>query len=432
MLTLRRAFLLWLPLAAMWILMSIEGPVVQAAAARAPETKLNLAAYGYAFFSLLILEAPVFMFLSASNALVKGPQSYERFRNYSYLISFCLSAACLLVAVSGAFYSISHSFVGLEEPLARLAEKCLLVLAVCPLMVGYRRFHQGILVKAQQSSWIAWGGFFRIAVAGVTAFSLLAYSTIPGGVIVCSSLSIAITVEAYFIRWRSQRVISELYNNPRAGDHHLSLAEMNRFYLPLAVASVVNIGVQPVLTFFLAQGVDAKFALASWPVLMSFQFLFFTPALAYQDIIIAHKHEDEGNGRVLKTLGFVLVALFAAGGALFMFTPAFQLWFVELVSISQELANYMYSPALFCIPMSGLAVWLASLRAHHTLEHTTRQIFIGSSVELLGSFLFMWALYGGERFSSIFAAVLSFFCARTLSCLYMWTVRLPPTKIRPA
>jgi hypothetical protein len=44
--TQRRIFLFWLPLAASWLLMSLEGPVLQAVIARLGDIQTQLAAFG--------------------------------------------------------------------------------------------------------------------------------------------------------------------------------------------------------------------------------------------------------------------------------------------------------------------------------------------------------------------------------------------------
>ena len=71
-LTTSRIFWVWLPMAATWIMMSVEGLLVAAVVARLPEATVNLAAYGVAFAFALILEAPIIMILSASTALTSS------------------------------------------------------------------------------------------------------------------------------------------------------------------------------------------------------------------------------------------------------------------------------------------------------------------------------------------------------------------------
>ena len=47
--TYRRIFRLWVPLAATWLMMSVEGTFLAAVIARLDEPTFNLAAYGVAF-----------------------------------------------------------------------------------------------------------------------------------------------------------------------------------------------------------------------------------------------------------------------------------------------------------------------------------------------------------------------------------------------
>ncbi|MGD8396518.1 MAG: hypothetical protein PVF43_13705, partial [Candidatus Eiseniibacteriota bacterium] len=62
----------WWPLAASWLLMGVELPLVSAVLARFPDPEIHLAAYGGIVFPLaLLIEAPIIMLLAASTALSK-------------------------------------------------------------------------------------------------------------------------------------------------------------------------------------------------------------------------------------------------------------------------------------------------------------------------------------------------------------------------
>jgi hypothetical protein len=68
----RRIFDTWWPLAASWVLMGAELPVLSAVVARLDNPEINLAAYGGIIFPIaLLIEAPVIMLLAASTALCK-------------------------------------------------------------------------------------------------------------------------------------------------------------------------------------------------------------------------------------------------------------------------------------------------------------------------------------------------------------------------
>ena len=72
----------WLPLAASWLFMGLERPLVSAFMARLQEPEISLAAYASAVFPLsLIIESPIIMLLAASTALSKDWAWYRFLRN---------------------------------------------------------------------------------------------------------------------------------------------------------------------------------------------------------------------------------------------------------------------------------------------------------------------------------------------------------------
>ena len=83
----KQIFYFWLPLAATWLMMSVEGPYLSALIARLSEPKFNLAAYGIAYSLALIVEAPVIMMMSASTALVKNYHSYIQLKRFTYIVT---------------------------------------------------------------------------------------------------------------------------------------------------------------------------------------------------------------------------------------------------------------------------------------------------------------------------------------------------------
>src|SRR5690348_15732959 len=76
----RTVILFWLPLAATWFMMALEGPYVAAIVARMPEAARGLAAFGVATSLAWLIESPIMMLLSASAALVRDRASYLALR----------------------------------------------------------------------------------------------------------------------------------------------------------------------------------------------------------------------------------------------------------------------------------------------------------------------------------------------------------------
>ena len=92
-LTQGRIFRFWLPLAATWLMMAVEGPFLAAVIARLAEPVYNLAAYGVAFSLALVVEAPVIMLMSAATALARNRLSYVRLRTFTHLLNAGVTVA---------------------------------------------------------------------------------------------------------------------------------------------------------------------------------------------------------------------------------------------------------------------------------------------------------------------------------------------------
>src|SRR3990170_6064281 len=75
-LTQKRILLIWLPLAASWLLMALESPYISAALARLSEAERMIAAFGLAMSLSITIESPVISLLATSTALARSRQNY--------------------------------------------------------------------------------------------------------------------------------------------------------------------------------------------------------------------------------------------------------------------------------------------------------------------------------------------------------------------
>ncbi|MGQ9644233.1 MAG: hypothetical protein ACUVT3_10285, partial [Ignavibacterium sp.] len=188
-LTQKDIFKFWLPLAATWFMMSLEGPYLAALIARLPEPKFNLAAYGVAFSLAMIVEAPVIMMMSASTALVKDYKSFLELRKFNYRLSFALTIAMIVFSVPPIFYFITENLIGLPHAVAYLTHINIMLLIPWPGAIGYRRFYQGILIRNNQTRFVAFGTIIRLFSMSVVALILYLFTKIPGAAVGTSALS---------------------------------------------------------------------------------------------------------------------------------------------------------------------------------------------------------------------------------------------------
>jgi len=107
-LTQTRIFRFWLPLAATWLMMAVEGPFLAAVIARLANPTYNLAAYGVAFSLALVVEAPVIMIMSAATALARNRLSYIRLRTFTHALNAGVTLAMVVALLPPIFNAIAY------------------------------------------------------------------------------------------------------------------------------------------------------------------------------------------------------------------------------------------------------------------------------------------------------------------------------------
>ena len=103
----------WWPLAASWVLMGLEMPLVSAAIARLPDARVSLAMLGGIVFPLaLLIESPVIMLLSASTALARDRASLRFLNRVMLVLGGGFTALHALVAFTPLYDLIAGGLLG--------------------------------------------------------------------------------------------------------------------------------------------------------------------------------------------------------------------------------------------------------------------------------------------------------------------------------
>ena len=127
-------------------MMAAEGPFLAAIIARLAAPEKNLAAFAVASSLAWMVESPIIMMLSASNALVRDGVAYRKLRRFSYALNAAVTAVMLLLVIPPVFRLIAVGAMGLEPGVVRLAGQAMFCLVLWPGSIGFRRFYQGILI----------------------------------------------------------------------------------------------------------------------------------------------------------------------------------------------------------------------------------------------------------------------------------------------
>jgi hypothetical protein len=336
-LSLSRIFKVWIPLAASWLLMGMELPILSAVVARLAEPEINLAAYGGIVFPLaLIIEAPVIMLLAASTALSKDWASYKKLYNYMLLAGGTLTTLHLLVALTPVYYFVAGSLLDAPPEIIEPARTGLIIMTPWTWTIAYRRLHQGIMIRFGHTNIIGVGTVVRlgmdILVAGIGYLLGL-----PGIVVATSAVAAGVTSEAIYTGLRVQPVLRTELKPAPAVQPVLTYRAFFAFYIPLVMTSLLTLLIQPLGSAALGRMPLALESLAAWPVVSGLIFMLRSMGVAFNEVVVALLDEPLSTKplhryTLLLSVGTTSTLLLLAA------TPLSRLWLENFSALSPELA----------------------------------------------------------------------------------------------
>lgn len=428
-LTPRSIALFWLPLAATWLMMGVEGPYLAALIARLPEAKFNLAAHGVSYAFALLVEAPVIMLMSAATALVTDAESFRKLRNFARALGAGATGLLLVVLVPPVHHFLLRDLVRLPAEVADLTYGALWLFLPWPAAIGYRRFLQGVLIRSGRTRLVAYGTVVRVvamSLAAVAGFTLL---DIPGAWVGAMSLSAGVTAEALAARWMAGDTVRRILEAPERAEvapglstsagESLTYRSIAAFYYPLALTSLIGLTVQPMLTFFMGRAASPVESLAVFPVVQSLSFLFRSVGLSFQDAAIALMGERHRHLPELERFAWGLGLTAAGGMSLVAFTPLSDFWFQTVSGLPPELAAYAVFPTRAIAFLPGLTVLLTLQRAILVNVRTTHPITVATALEVAFIGVGFVVLGWGVGMVGVSAAFGSFVIGRVVANAYL-------------
>jgi Na+-driven multidrug efflux pump len=418
-LTQKKIFLFWLPLGATWLMMSVEGPFLSALIARLDEPIYNLAAYGVAFAFALIIEAPVIMMMSASTALVKDSYSFNKLKKFTFFLMTGITLLMLILVVPAIFFFITEDLIGLPSRVSYLTHIATIILLPWPAAIGYRRFYQGVLIRNNLTRRVAYGTVIRLTTMGVTAFVIYFYFNVPGVVVASSALTVAVIAEAIASRLMTIGIVKQLHDNSSTNDAKITYKEIYKFYYPLAIMSLLSLGIQPFVTFFVGQSRMALESLAVLPVITSFVFIFRALGLSYQEVIIAQMGEDKSGYVPLRNFAVLLSGVLSIIILTIAFTPLADIWFKDVSGLSEFLSEFARTPLKIMAIIPALTVFICFQRSVLVCDKNTAPITWGTAIEFAVIVIVMLLSINVFSFVGAVAATSSFVIGRGAANIYL-------------
>jgi len=402
-LTLSRIFKVWIPLAASWLLMGMELPILSAVVARLAEPEINLAAYGGIVFPIaLLVEAPVIMLLAASTALSKDWASYKKLHNYMLLAGGLLTILHLSIALTPAYYFVVKVLLGAPSEIIEPARIGLIIMTPWSWTIAFRRLNQGVMIRFGHTNIIGVGTGVRLGM-DILVLGIGYFLGLPGIIVATSAVASGVTAEAIYIGFRVQPVLRMDLKPAPIVQPSLTYRTFAAFYIPLVLTSLLTLLIQPMGSAALSRMLDPLESLAVWPVVSGFIFMLRSMGVAFNEVVVALLDEPLS---VKPLQRFTMLLSIGTTGALIIIaaTPLSRLWLENFTGLSPELANLARTGLWFGLLLPGLNSIQSWLQGSLLNSGKTRGIseavaifIVGTGLVLLGGIIWgkMVGLYVG-------------------------------------
>jgi hypothetical protein len=413
---------LWAPLEAAWLLMAVEGPFLAAILARLPDPTCALAAFGVACGFAWLFESPVLLIMSAATALVENRDSLRKLRTFTYALNGATTLGLAGFVYPPVFFLVTETLMGLPREVTRMAHPAIVLLLPWPSAIGYRRFYQGILLRAGLTRRIAYGTALRLATMGGTAVLLATTTRLPGAMVGTAALSAGVVMEAAasrFWAWGSVRRMLATPATPEYQRSPLTTQGILRFYLPLALTSILTVGMNPMVAFFLGRSRMPLESLAVMPVVNGLVFAFNTAGLTFQEVAITLFSLDRDNFRPLKRFAGLLAFITSCALALMVFSPLLPFWLETVAGLAPALARFARLPVAIVVLLPAITAVTCFQRALLVVVRTTRPITWSTGVEVAGIGGTLFALTQLCGWVGAVAAVAAMVAGRMAAMVYL-------------
>lgn len=419
-LTYKTILIFWLPLALTWLLMSIEGPFLASIIARMSEPKFNLAAYGVAFSFGLIVEAPVIMLMSASTALVKDYHSFVKLKNFTYFLNGIITLFMLVLLIPQVFEFIALDLIALPARVEEITYWAFVSLLPWPSAIGYRRFYQGILIRNNLTRFVTFGTAIRLTTMLTTAFILFFFSNLDGAVIASIALSIGVMLEAIASKLFAIKILTKIRDAQNLNSNEeLTYRGIFQFYYPLALTSILSLGIHPVVTFFIGQSRMSVESLAVLPVINALVFIFRAVGLSFHEAFIALLGENGEGYKPLRNFGLIAGSLSSILLIGITTTPLANIWFHSVSGLSIELTQLSIIPAIVMSIFPALTFLISVQRAVLVYTRTTSPLTTATIIEVGVILIVLFTGISYFDLVGVLAATIAYVSGRIIANIYL-------------
>lgn len=425
----------WWPLALSWFMITVEQPILAAIVARVAEPKVQLAAWGMAFFLVLVLAAPSISMLSASTALSKDRVSYRLGRRYMLWLSAGLTALHAILAFTPAFDYIVIGLISAPPELVEPVRNGVRILLPIVPSLAVRRFQYGVLIRNDKARAVSLGTSMRLVFEVGVAGGVFWFTNWDGVTTASIAISAGVVFEAIYATVRVRQVVRLNLVEELTGGAPLTLMTFMRLYLPLVVTTLMQFLLQPIVSASLSRMPDSIGSLALWPVLYGTLLMINSAAIAFVEVVIVHL-DRAGSIEALGRFGLGLGLSLAIVPAALALTPLGDLWFLRFGALPEELVGHAKAGLWLAIPLPALVTVTSIFQGTLISGNRTRSITEADSLALatVAVLLTLGTVLGGASclesgggripllcgVSGVSLALAAYACGSVVRNLWMW------------
>lgn len=412
---------MWWPLAASWMLMGLELPLVAATISRLVDPAVHLAAYGGVVFPLsLLIEAPVIMILVASTALCKDWSAYRLIRKFILCLGGAMTVVHVVVAFTPVYGMIVQDLLGAPDAIVEPARIGLQCMTPWTLSIAVRRFLQGVVIRAGQTRLIGLGTLVRLFVSGSVLLGGLVINSFSGIVVATVAMSSGVIVEAGFILLFVRPILKNLKESNPQPTTPLTLKQLGAFYWPLAFTPLITLATLPIVSAAISRMPQALESLAVWPVLGGLSFVFRSVGFAMQEVVVALYDRPHFLVPLRQFVGLVSLC---TSGMLFLIaaTPLSTIWFEGIAALTPELSALASTAVWLVVIFPAVSSWESFFQGELVHRGLTTCITQAVGLYLAGSslLLFVGVLYG--QVTGLYVGLAAMGTGLGIQLWWLWT-----------
>jgi hypothetical protein len=203
--------------------------------------------------------------------------------------------------------------------------------------IAYRRFHQGLLIRAGRSRPVAAGTIVRLTTNVLVLACGVLLGRWEGVAVAATAISSGVVAEAVYVRLAARPVVRELRGQESA-ESPLDLRAFATFYVPLALTQVLSLAIPPMGAAAMSRMPWDLPSLAAWPAAWGFTFLMRAPSYAFTEVVVSLAGR-EGANDALRSFVLRLAGIATLIVLVFVASPLSELWFGTISGLEPGLAG---------------------------------------------------------------------------------------------